>query len=321
MAALEADPFAPKSISLGEFKLTVQRLPGNPIASYASSETLGTKINGPSVIRVPDWVSNPLGKYYLYFAHHDGKYIRLAYANRIQGPWTIHKPGTLSLENSPAFIGHIASPDVHVDDASEEIRMYVHGSRKDENQKTALAISKDGLNFRASETILGSAYFRVFEHGGAYYAIDAHGYLNRSEHHDHGWVINDSPLIPHITIDDAYGKRDDVRIRHSAVWVSDETLFLFYSRKADAPERILVVTVKLDGNWKSWTASKPFEVLRPETEYEGIAYPIQPSKKGGGIKVQQLRDPGIFHDIDGQSYLLYSVAGEMGLAIAKIAIQ
>ena len=31
-----------------------------------------TNINGPSLIKVPHWMENPLGKYYLYFAHHKG---------------------------------------------------------------------------------------------------------------------------------------------------------------------------------------------------------------------------------------------------------
>ena len=43
----------------------------------------GDNINGPSLIKVPGWVENPLGKYYLYFANHDGKYIRLAYSDNI----------------------------------------------------------------------------------------------------------------------------------------------------------------------------------------------------------------------------------------------
>jgi len=315
-----ADPFAPKTIQAGEFEIKVQRLPNSPIISYASSDSLGTKINGPSLIRVPDWIEEPLGKYYLYFAHHDGKYIRLAYADSIHGPWTVHEPGTLQLDNAPAFIGHIASPDVHIDPDTKEIRMYFHGSRENENQKTALAVSKDGLNFQASENVIGSAYFRVFQHGGFHYAMDAHGFLNRSRHHDRDWVIADEELAAPITVDDSYGRREDVRIRHSATWVKNDTLFLFYTRKADAPERILLATVDLKGDWTEWAASEPVEILRPEAEYEGIQYPIVPSKKGGGIKVQQLRDPAIFHDDDGQSYLIYSVAGEMGLAMTEISI-
>lgn len=315
-----ADPFAAKTIRAGDFMVKVQRLPHNPIISYDSSETLGTKINGPSLIRVPDWIENPLGKYYLYFAHHDGKFIRLAYANQVEGPWTVYEPGTLKLEEAPAFRGHIASPDVHVDNPSREIRMYFHGSRENENQKTALAISKDGLTFKAADRILGSAYFRVFKFKDYYYAMDAHGFLNRSEKHDRRWTIASEPLIAPITVDDPYGRRDDVRIRHSATWIRDDTLFLFYSRKADAPERIMLSVVPLDGDWTQWKASEPVEILRPETDYEGIQYPITLSKKGGAIEVQQLRDPAIFHDRDGKSYLLYSVAGEMGLAIAEISI-
>ena len=51
----------------------VTRLPGNPIIRPAMLPGAdGENINGPSLIRVPDWVANPLGRYYLYFAHHNG---------------------------------------------------------------------------------------------------------------------------------------------------------------------------------------------------------------------------------------------------------
>ena len=56
-----------------------------------------TNINGPSVIRVPSWVKAPLGKYYMYFAHHKGSYIRLAFSDAVAGPWTVHAPGVLSI--------------------------------------------------------------------------------------------------------------------------------------------------------------------------------------------------------------------------------
>ena len=37
-------------------------------------------------------------RYYLYFAHHKGSYIRLAYGDAVAGPWTVFEPGVLSLE-------------------------------------------------------------------------------------------------------------------------------------------------------------------------------------------------------------------------------
>jgi len=153
----------------------------NPIVTPASSPTIGDNINGPSLIRVPSWVERPLGHYYLYFSHHAGKFIRLAYADRLSGPWTVHPPGTLRLEEAPRCYDHVASPDVHVDDARREILMYFHcpsggsvdsSGRVDINQQqTFLAVSNDGLQFRVAAQPFGPAYFRVFRWGEYYYAI------------------------------------------------------------------------------------------------------------------------------------------------------
>lgn len=297
----------------------VRRFAVNPIIDASLSSTLGDKINGPSLIRVPGWVKNPLGKYYLYFAHHKGKFIRLAYADKLSGPWRIHEPGTIHLSEAISLEHHIASPDVHIDEENQIIRMYFHGSHPDTNQRTVSAISRDGLSFEVSPTILGHSYFRVFQYEGAYYAIDSGGNLNRSDHPDHGWERHEPEFIAPIQTEDEFGSRDDVRIRHSAVYRRDATLYLFYSRKSDAPERLMMAEASLQGDWKKWRASPPIEVLRPERTYEGTAFANAPSKKGGAINVQQLRDPGIFEE-DGELYLLYSVAGEMGIAIAHLRI-
>src|SRR5687767_15557512 len=92
-------------------RMHIRRFPENPIIRPNMDARMGDNINGPSLIRVPDWVERPLGRYYLYFGHHDGRYIRLAYADDLHGPWQTHKPGVLPLAASH-FAGHIASPDV-----------------------------------------------------------------------------------------------------------------------------------------------------------------------------------------------------------------
>ena len=69
---------------------------------------------------MPEWLPNPLGRYYLYFAHHQGAFIRLAYADELTGPWTVYAPGTLRLEQTPCY-RHIASPDLHVDEENRRI--------------------------------------------------------------------------------------------------------------------------------------------------------------------------------------------------------
>src|SRR3954471_20100075 len=79
--------------------VSLERFKNNPIIIPSMLPAIeGDDINGPSLLKAPDWLPNKLGKYYLYFAHHKGKYIRLAYANNLNGPWTIYKPGTLHIE-------------------------------------------------------------------------------------------------------------------------------------------------------------------------------------------------------------------------------
>ena len=60
------------------------RFPENPLVSVTTSKSLGDNVNGPSVLRVPPWINQPLGRYYMYFAHHKGAHIRLAYANLLR---------------------------------------------------------------------------------------------------------------------------------------------------------------------------------------------------------------------------------------------
>ena len=93
---------------------------------------------------------------------------------------------------------------------------------------------------------------------------------------------------------------------------------IFFTGIGDAPERIMMSTMSLDGDWTTWRASEPTEVLRPAAPYECPELPNHPSE-GGDVKgpVQQLRDPAIFEE-DGQTYLFYSFCGEQGIAAAEL---
>ena len=289
------------------------RIGDKPIITSASSARIGTNIDGPSLIKVPAWISHPLGKYYLYFANHKGVYIRLAYADQIQGPWKIYEPGTLQLDQVPACHDHIASPDVHIDEATRQIRMYFHcpagGAGVDISiQKSLVAFSADGLHFKSSGTLLGPAYYRVFRWRDNYYAICWGGQLLKSKD-------GISPFDPGPDLVPADNGRT---LRHAAVYMHGDTLSVFYSRIGDEPERILVSQVKLTGDWTKWKASPPQTVLQPERDYEGGSLPLRPSVIGDAPgRVRQLRDPCIFED-DGHLYLLYSVAGESGIALAEL---
>ena len=81
-------------------QVRVERLLDAPIIRPDLHPSIGQNIQGPSLIRVPDWVEDRLGAYYLYFADHKGRYIRLAYADDLLGPWQIHQAGSLQIANS-----------------------------------------------------------------------------------------------------------------------------------------------------------------------------------------------------------------------------
>ena len=239
------------------------------------------------------------------FAHHQGIYISLAYADHLEGPWRVHRPGVLDLRGS-FFDSHIASPDVNVLDDIREIRMYYHGCCLPQqwSQVTRLATSEDGLDFTAQPEILGSHYWRVFKWMRFWYTLEMPGTFRRSR-----TGVSEFEEGPTLFTRD---------MRHSAVQLDGDMLNVFYSNAHDCPESILWATIRLKGGWKDWQASSPTTLLRPDTEYEGADCPVEASQRNAiHHRVHQHRDPCIFED-NGKTYLLYSVAGEYGIAIAEL---
>jgi hypothetical protein len=281
-----------------------QRLPHNPIISAGSDPAIGDNVNGPAIMRVPGWISNPLGRYYLYFAHHIGDRIRLAYSDDLDGRWTLHRPGVLSLQES-LFDDHVASPDVLIDDERREIRLYYHGAYAPGKtyQYERVAISRDGLSFQPRRSILGGYYWRLFRWDGYWYGLVMPGRLVRSR--DGLGDFEFGPLL------------FDASMRHSAVYRLGTELLVFYSQAGDTPERILFCKIDLSGDWLNWKKSEFITVLEPELDYEGVEQPLVPSERGEVFgPVRQLRDPGVIVEEE-TLYLFYSVAGESGLGIAK----
>ena len=243
--------------------------------------------------RVHDWIAAPHGRYYLYFAHHAGDHIRLAYADQLEGPRRIHEPGVLALEASGfateplqpedvtnpqwqewmqqhgdailARLGpHIASPDVHVRHDRSEIQMYFHGLLPNAEQMTCLATSRDGLHFDVHNELLGPSYFRVFPYQGWLYAMAADGGLFRSR--DATTAFEPGPILI------------SPNARHTAVRLRDDYLDIFWSRYGDTPEHILVTEVRLRGEWTSWQGGPTRDVLFPVYLWEGADLPLVPSR-------------------------------------------
>ncbi len=196
--------FMPNITSAESYR--VERLNGGePIitaemfAEAGATDREGRNINGATMIRLPDWLpreerAHPAAEYYLYFGHHGGRYIRMAWSATPIGPFTLYQVGegvpmgdrgvldmgdSNELEattNSTYRVGgHISSPEVLVDDENRRFVLYFHGVGRGgigtSPQYTMTAVSSNGLEF--GDNILpcspGNAYFRVFHaHGQAY---------------------------------------------------------------------------------------------------------------------------------------------------------
>lgn len=193
-------------------------------------EVDGHNINSPMVIALPKWLAkkdrvSPKAKYYMYFAHHAGTYIRMAWAERIEGPWTLHNVGqnvdldkkgvlsmysktedgycdTMRISNRVITTGHIASPFVVLDNENKKFILYFHGGRTciDDSQKrlspqrTFVATSNDGLDFAQDPfqpAVLGQSYFLPFEHKGRWYAFSNTGDFHIAPTEGSLWVAPD----------------------------------------------------------------------------------------------------------------------------------
>ncbi|MHC4436138.1 MAG: hypothetical protein ACYS3S_02175 [Planctomycetota bacterium] len=329
------------------------------IRKNGAGMTEGENINGPSLLRIPDWIApenraDPNAVYYLYFAHHRGDYIRMAWAEYLEGLWRLYNVGAgvpldnrgvlsfnsndkIDIGNDITIENHIASPDVFADDVNERIVMYFHGPSEQDgsskSQSSFVAISPYGLDFNGGvePVILGGSYFRVFEYGGNLYAFDNGGDLYMAPDANDPWTPPDSfdfgddlwdtssndPFA-----DDLAEAGFDGTLRHTAVRLIGDTLQVFYSRKYDdRPERIMMSTIDLSvGDYDLWDSSyPPEEILQAEPGWEGGQFRAEPSSGGHAPEnVNQLRDPYIFEDIDGALYLFYSGCGEDAIGLALL---
>ena len=308
----------------------LELLSDKPLIHVSDTAALEGNVNGPSLVRVPDWVERPLGRYYLYFASHTGRSIRLAVADELAGPWRLHAGGALRLEDSlfpttapktedlhpearalieaghDGIYPHIASPDVVIDEVTRTFRLYYHGRIADGRQPSRVAVSTNGVDFVPQEPLLGRPYMRAFRYEDWWYLVGMPGHLYRS-------VDGLSAL------EAGHNLFAEISVRHVGLWVRGTQLYVFWTQVGDAPERIKLSTVDLSRPWSEWQLRDDVvEVRRPERPWEGGGLPIEPSLYGGVHEpVNQLRDPAVFVE-DEQLYLLYAVAGEQGVAMGRV---
>src|SRR3989344_884408 len=221
-------------------------------------------INGPCCIEVPRWCKQRLGRFYLYFADHQGHHIKLAFSNQLHGPWSIYAGGVLNLSRFTDAYDHVASPDIYIDHENKRIRLYFHArSRmKARQQWTFAAVSDDGINFDdLHDRPLAPFYLRVFRKHGYFYGMSKGGNLWRSEDGLSSFEKGHNPFRPELS--DELWHNDPGSIRHVALNAIGDRLEVYYSRIGDAPERILSSRINIsDPDWTHWRADTDKEIIR-----------------------------------------------------------
>ena len=80
----------------------------------------------------------------------------------------------------------------------------------------------------------------------------------------------------------------------------------------------MLSSIDISSDWTDWQESGEVVLLSPEYDWEGADAPLEPSVRSTAYgQVNQLRDPALYVE-DGIVYLLYAVAGESGIALARV---
>ncbi len=291
----------------------------------ANTVEIGNNINGPSLIKAPNWLPNCLGRYYLYFGHHFGQNIRMAFSNNLTGPWNIYKGGVLHLKETPftherpnakqpqwateegvdGLYPHIASPDVHINTREKSLEMFFHGLDHDGEQRSLHALSNDGLTWWVQSQRIKQTYLRVFRYKNIKYALGWGGQILR-QNSDGTFELG--PW--------SFG---DQGHRHASALVQGDKLHVVWTRIGDAPEQILYSTIDISLPWRDWYATEGQVILKPKFDWEGANLPISNSTVGGLTKQEHaLRDPFLFEQNE-EIYMLYAGGGETCIGIAKLS--
>ena len=300
----------------------LKRFDGNPLISNSSfgkaAASEGANINFPSILVVPSWLPERRSAFYLYFGHHSGEYIRLALADRVEGPWRLHHGAhVLSLSDAKGCDKHVDSPSVHVDEQRRRLLLLFHCVVPGRGQLTFVAASTNGLRFTMeSKQPVGPFYMRPFWWRHALYAVGKDkkngGVLLRADGHGAAMWQNWKQL-PGLLPD----------MRHGCAWPrTDAELYLFFTLAGGAPESILYTRLNMsavEAGSEGWVphVNEAKVLLEPEMDYEGGELASSASAMGAAHGFEKaLRDPVVIGSGDRPygAHLLYVAGGENSIA-------
>lgn len=301
-----------------------QRAVSRPLVDATAHPSLGNNICNPWIVVMPPGTG--LGRYHLYFSHHKGTHLRLAWANALDGPWTVHPPGVLDLAAStfpdeagldaaglgdiPFRYAHIASPQVIPDPQGAGFHMYFHGLAGHGAQVTRHAWSPDGLGFVAKPADLGPPYMRVARWRDRLVALAWGGELLEGR----DW---EGPFVSRGMLDRARADHEAGQLwRHPDLMVRGDTAHVLFTRIGDCPERIFYTRFDLSSDR---ACAEPVELLRPELDWEGGRLPPAPSRIGAAETLRcELRDGSFVTDESGGLWMVYVGGGESAIGLARL---
>ena len=300
-----------------------ERCPANPLLD---ARKLGLdNIMFPCVIRVPPWVRQRKGEFYMYYAAHSGKSIFVAAADRPEGPWKPLPNPVLTIDRTP-FPNHISSPDVLEIAEQKRFYLYFHGAYLDvpefgfkSAQPSSVAVSEDPLEFPRTQVVIATrgvnfAYFRVFRKDECFYAVGRQGRLFRSIdglRWEAGPYLLNWDRFADLTKEypDVLSRRElTYRIAHVGLLAhcEDEILDCYFSLRADAGISLQKVRISLHGHWKGWApVETPVTVLTPA---ESLDFPPN--------GIADIRDPVVLAE-GGYLYLYYVAGSEKYICLAR----
>ena len=172
--------------------------------------------------------------------------------------------------------------------------MYSHALAGPSYHCSRVAVSPDGIRFTASEDLIGRSYMRGFRHDGWWSALAMPGILCRSR--DGLTDFEEGPTL---------FKPD---MRHAV------RVLAAGRRRARAHPR------QHRRRGRRLARENATQRAQADRPWEGAGQRLEPSIRDAvNNRVNQIRAPAIYVE-DNRIYLLYSVAGEAGIGLARLDI-
>jgi len=280
-----------------------------PIIDRFTDETWnpGNEFIFPSVFHAGEYLENPLGEWYVYFAPHDAPGgINLMYADSLDGPWTHHdvNPIVSNVWDGIYDVSHVSAPDAVWNEDTGQVFLYFHG----ENDTDRYATSTDGVHFDYGGVVMTTEQFGQDATETSYNRIFANPFPENGWEHAMFFMVNDTSNVRRIGL--AYSHDlinweaqpgwvveptavEGTNVAGPEIWEWNGTQYVLYGSSAGT-----IFAKKLDENLRSIGDPMPLYIPSPFPPEEG-----------------RTSSPQIVEE-DGITHMIFEIGGRSGTTIA-----